>query len=140
MEKSFWLKKWEENQIGFHNNEFHPLLVSHLGKLGLKTPSRIFVPLCGKSLDLIYLASLGHQVIGLELSEKAILSFFTENKLDFEKKVHGPYNRYSCKNLNIKILQGDFFQLTTDYLGPIDFIYDRASLIALPSEMRKPYS
>jgi len=140
MEKSFWLKKWEENQIGFHTETVNDLLLAHLGKFNLQKYSNIFVPLCGKSLDLIYLENLGHRVIGVELSEKAVNSFFTENKLSFETKIEGDYTRYSCKDLKIEILQGDFFELNTNLIGPIDFIYDRASLIALPGDMRARYS
>jgi len=137
MEKSFWLKNWEENQIGFHMSSFNELLLAHIEKFNLKKESTIFVPLCGKSLDLIYLAKLGHRVIGVELSEKAVNDFFTENNLDFEKKKNG---RYICKNLKIDIIQGDFFEVSPEIIGPIDFIYDRASLIALPEEMRARYS
>lgn len=139
MEKSFWLKKWEENQIGFHNLGFNDLLLSHIDKFNLQN-SNIFVPLCGKSLDLIYLSGLGNQVIGIELSEKAIISFFEENDLAFETRKEGPFKRFSCKDPKIDILQGDIFELKPDLLGNIDFIYDRASLIALPSDMRVSYS
>ncbi len=79
MDKSFWLKNWEENQIGFHQSEFNALLVSHIDKFKLNKGSTIFVPLCGKSMDLIYLANLDCRVVGLELSEKAVNAFFTEN-------------------------------------------------------------
>lgn len=139
MEKSFWLKNWEENQIGFHMSAFNELLLAHIDKFNLKKESTIFVPLCGKSLDLIYFAKLGHRVIGLELSEKAVNAFFTENNLDFEIKTEGNYTHYVCKNLKIDIFQGDFFELKPEIIGPIDFIYDRASLIALPEEMRVRY-
>jgi thiopurine S-methyltransferase len=139
MEKSFWLKKWEENEIGFHYQDFNDLLTAHIGKFNLKN-SNIFVPLCGKSLDLIYLSQLGKQVIGVELSEKAIKSFFAENKLGFETRSDGPFKRYSCKELKIDIFQGDFFELNPDNIGKVDFIYDRASMIALPLDMRISYS
>jgi thiopurine S-methyltransferase len=140
MEKSFWLKNWEENQIGFHMDAFNELLLAHIEKFNLKKESSIFVPLCGKSLDLIYLAKFGHRVIGLELSDKAVNAFFSENNLDFEKKTDANYTHYLCKNFKIEIFQGDFFELKPEIIGPIDFIYDRASLIALPEEMRARYS
>jgi thiopurine S-methyltransferase len=139
MEKSFWLKKWEENEIGFHGLGFNDLLTAHIGKFNLKN-SNIFVPLCGKSLDLIYLSQIGKQVIGIELSDKAIKSFFAENKLGFDLRSDGPFKRYSCKDLKIDILQGDFFDLNPDIIGKVDFIYDRASMIALPLDMRISYS
>jgi len=140
MDKTFWQNKWEENQIGFHLSEFNELLLAHIEKFKLKKDSTIFVPLCGKSIDLIYLAKLGCRVIGIELSEIAVNAFFMENKLDFEKRLEGGHIRYICKNLKIEILQGDFFELNSELIGPIDFIYDRASLIALPEEMRTRYS
>ena len=52
MEASYWQQRWEINQIGFHGDEVNPLLVSHIGALGLDKGARLFLPLCGKTLDI----------------------------------------------------------------------------------------
>ena len=48
-----------------------------------KSGCSIFVPLCGKTLDLIWLNEKGHTVMGCELSEVAAKQFFEENKIPY---------------------------------------------------------
>lgn len=138
MEKQFWLKKWEDNIIGFHKESPNQLLVNFIQNLELTPNARVLIPLCGKSLDIEYLISKDYQVVGIELSEKAIIQLFQELNIipkikKLEKVIH-----YSTKNLDIFI--GDIFDITIQMLGPIDAIYDRAALIALPIEMRINYT
>ncbi len=140
MEKSFWLKKWENNEIGFHYLNVNELLLSYFDKFTLPKNPKTLVPLCGKSVDLLFFAKLGHFVTGVELSEKATNSFFQENGLEFVKTSVGSFNKYQSNNLKLEILQGDFFELDQKTIDPFDFIYDRASLIALPEDMRKIYA
>lgn len=140
MEKSFWVKNWEINNIGFHNSDYNELLLKHFDKFDLKKNSNIFVPLCGKSLDLIWLATKSHRVTGVEVSPLAVQGFFDENKLEFEKSIDGNFNRYSCSNPPVDILEGDFFDANKKVLGNVDFVYDRASIVALPSELRRKYT
>ena len=78
MDKSFWLQKWEKNTIAFHRSEANPSLVNHFDKLALAKGSRIFVPLCGKTLDIGWLLSKGYRVVGAELADMAIEQLFTE--------------------------------------------------------------
>ena len=79
MEADFWHNRWENNLTGFHLNEVNPHLKENWASMNMKSGTRIFVPLCGKSLDLIWLAEQGHQVVGVELSSLAIEAFYTEN-------------------------------------------------------------
>ena len=88
MNKEFWINKWQENSIGFHMEQTNPLLIDAYEKLSCKGCMFVFVPLCGKSKDLVWLASLGHKVIGIELSEKAILDFYSENNISFIIKIY----------------------------------------------------
>ena len=138
MQHDFWHQRWQNQQIGFHQSEINPFLLSHFQALGLQAGQRVFVPLCGKSLDMHWLLAQGIQVIGAELSQLAVDAFFTELKLAPEITQSGPLRHYRTEQ--IEILQGDFFALTQDQLGTVDAIYDRAALIALPDEMRKQYS
>lgn len=62
MEQSFWENKWARNEIGFHLPRPHPLLVRYWPTLSLSAESRVFVPLCGKALDLQYLLGKGHRL------------------------------------------------------------------------------
>jgi thiopurine S-methyltransferase len=95
------------------------------------------VPLCGKSLDLAWLASQGYKVAGAELSPLAVEQFFQEQGLTPSVRQAGPLKVFEAKG--IEIYAGDLFDLTPSLLGPIDAIYDRASLVALPPEMRVRY-
>jgi len=137
MQHDFWHQRWQNQQIGFHQGEINPFLLAHFQALGLQAGQRVFVPLCGKSLDMHWLLAQGLQVIGAELSQLAVDAFFTELKLSPEITPSGPLRHYRTEQ--IEIFQGDFFALTQDQLGIVDAIYDRAALIALPDEMRRQY-
>ncbi len=138
MDIQFWHDAWHNKEIGFDQKAVNPLLASHIKSLNLASEDSIFVPLCGKSIDMIWLLKQGYKVVGVELSEDAIEQFFAALKVKPEIWTDHSFKRYSA--YNIEILVGDFFKLTDDIVGPIDAIYDRASLVALPQEMRPDYS
>jgi len=138
MEASFWHNKWEINQIGFHQDETNPLLIKHLDQLGLKKGDRIFIPLCGKTVDIAWLLSEGYQVAGAELSELAIKQLFEALGVTPEISEAGSLIHYHAENIDIYV--GDIFDLSAEQLGQVDAIFDRAALVALPPEMRKRYA
>ncbi len=137
MKPEFWLQRWEENKIGFHLDEVNPHLIEHWPSLGIGPGFRVFVPLCGKSVDLSWLAEQGYFVEAIELSENAIEQFFAEQGIDYQREQKGDWLVFESDQ--IRIWCGDFFQLATEQLGPIDAVYDRAALIALPEELRANY-
>jgi thiopurine S-methyltransferase len=136
MENEFWIKKWDENQIGFHQDNYNQFLVNHWEAV-VKSPGAVLVPLCGKSRDLIYLSKRSKSVLGVELSEKAIVEFFYENELKYEKKEHTGFDIYNSGN--ISLIRGDLFTIPKDYFEGIDSVYDRACIVALPPELRSKY-
>jgi len=138
MQTGFWHNKWEKNQIGFHLSEANPLLIKYFSAVKLKQGSRIFLPLCGKSLDIAWLLALGYQVAGAELSAIAIDDLFRSLNLTPKITQKNTIMHYSA--LNIDVFVGDIFDVTPDILGKVDAIYDRAALVALPVEIRKKYS
>lgn len=138
MEASFWNEKWERGEINFHQSEANPLLTEHFEKLNLVKDSRVFLPLCGKTRDIAWLLAGGYRVAGAELSEHAISDLFKELGLDPEISKVGKLTRYSAKDIDIFV--GDIFDVSAEHLGPISAIYDRAALVALPSEMREQYT
>ena len=137
MEPEFWRQRWQENKIGFHLDEVNPYLIEHWPRLGVKSPARVFVPLCGKSMDLAWLAAQGYEVEAVEVSELAVEQFFAEQEMAYERQEADGWISYRAANL--RIWCGDFFELTKQQLGLIDAVYDRASLIALPISMRSQY-
>ena len=138
MDASFWHQKWADNNIAFHNSEVNPLLVKHFGTLFLKKGSRVFVPLCGKTLDIAWLLSQGYCVAGAELSKVAIDQLFAELGVIPDVAEHGEVTHYSATDIDIFV--GDIFNLSADMLGAVDAVYDRAALVALPREMRDRYT
>ena len=138
MDTEFWIERWKQQQIGFHQNEINDYLKKYWDQARARYPdSQVFVPLCGKSRDMIWLREQGHEVLGIELSELAVKDFFAENQLDFEHSEHPHFKPYVSDN--IELLHGDFFSLQKDDLSASHLVYDRASLVALPPEMRQRY-
>ncbi|TGN09683.1 thiopurine S-methyltransferase [Leptospira ilyithenensis] len=138
MDASFWHKKWGKNEIAFHEREANPLLVKYFKKLSLAEGSRVFVPLCGKTLDIPWLLSNGYRVAGAELSKIAIEQLFLELDVAPKISVVGEVDHYSAENIDIFV--GDIFHLSDKILRPVDAIYDRAALVALPETMRNRYT
>ncbi len=132
-----WLQCWRDQDTDFHQTEVNPLLSRFWPGLGLAQGSRVFVPLCGKSLDMLWLARQGHEVIGIELSPVAVHAFFHENGLLPEQSQVGPFTLWQHGDLSI--LCGDFFALDKSHLGSFDTVYDRAALTALPEDIRTLY-
>ena len=115
MDSDFWLQRWHEGQIGFHQDVVMPLLEQHWDEFGLPATGCILVPLTGKSLDMLRLAARGHRVIGVELSALAVSQFFTEH--DLHPKSHDSrYGRYHVAG-NIELICGDVFDLDVEILA-----------------------
>ena len=145
MNPEFWRTRWQEKRIGFNQSEVNPSLIKYFSDLELPTGSRVLVPLCGKSIDMVWLAAQGYGVVGIELVESAVREFFVEQAIAYTITEHS-------KNANIKCYQGqlleqtielwvaDIFTLDSNNIGHIDAGYDRAALIAMPTELRPQYS
>lgn len=138
MEVEFWHDRWENNLIGFHLDEINPYLKEYWPALNVKAGARVFVPLSGKTHDLIWLAEQGYEVVAIELSLVAVEAFFSENNLTAEKTKKESLEFWQSGN--ITLICGNFFALTRELLGKIDAIYDRAALVALPANMRQAYA
>ena len=72
MEEAFWQARWAQGQIGFHLQEVNPYLQQHWPSLSIAPGSQVLVPLCGKSLDMAWLAGQGLRVLGVELADRAV--------------------------------------------------------------------
>ena len=137
MEPEFWHQRWQENRIGFHQDKATPLMLKHWPSLDVAPGSRVFVPLAGKSQDMLWFAAQGYRVLGVELSQLAVEQFFTENDLPYTI-TESPYGRH-YRSGEIELVCGDAFGLDPALLATCDAVFDRAALIALPPEMRKRY-
>lgn len=139
MNAEFWLAKWRQNEIGFHTPCPHHALVQYFSRLGLAPGGRIFVPLCGKTLDIHWLLEQGYKVVGVELSRLAVEQLFAE--LGIQPAVFSLSPEIMVfEGPDIKIFVADIFVLTHAILGPVDAVYDRAALVALPEDIRVRYA
>ncbi|MEX2396947.1 MAG: thiopurine S-methyltransferase, partial [Balneolales bacterium] len=128
---------WNKNKTGFHASEINEHLERYWNFIGIEPKSLVFVPLCGKSLDMVWLAEQGYKVLGVEASEKACLLFFEQASLDYSIFTAGDFKVY--KGVNIEIWCGDFFKLRKKDLPDFNAVYDRAALVAMPPGKRPAY-
>jgi len=136
---AFWHERWENNQLGFHQQEINGSLVEHWPALSLRANAPVFVPLCGKSLDMRWLHDAGHPVIGVEISPIACRNFFDEAGIPFTvDALPGGLECYAGENYQLYC--GDLFALKAKHLAHVEAVFDRASLIALPPDTRKRYA
>lgn len=138
MERDFWLARWQDNQIAFHEGEPNALLVAHFAALGVPAGGRILVPLCGKSHDMHWLCGQGLRVVGAELSRLAVEQFFAEMGVTPVVSPVGRLERFEAGCVTLFV--GDIFDLERETLGLVDAVYDRAALVALPMPMRERYA
>lgn len=138
MQREFWLERWRTQQIGFHQPEVNGWLKKYWPELGVPKDAGVFVPLCGKTLDLHWLAARGHSVFGVELAESAVRDFFREAGLPIRLDREPDLLRFSHDS--ITIFCGDVMELTVLHLRGVKAVYDRAALIALPPTMRPHYA
>lgn len=136
MKAEFWQERWSRQEIGFHRKQVHPLLVQFFDRLKPEHHS-IFVPLCGKSIDMVWLADHGLHVVGSELSKLAVSTFFEENKLTQDVLSSEPLQGFRSER--VLLWQGDYFALLASHLNGASCFYDRAALVALPADMRIRY-
>lgn len=137
MEAQFWMDRWGAGNIGFHRPSFNEHLLEFWPQVDVAPGATVFVPLCGKSLDLHWLAEQGHTVVGNEVVELAVEDFFKEAEMDPKRESCGALERFS--HGGVSILCGDFFALTAEDLKGVTAWYDRAAQVALPAEMREAY-
>lgn len=138
MDNDYWLQRWRDNQIGFHQAAVTPLLEAHWNALALPEGATVLVPLAGKSVDMDWLAARGHRVVGVEISELAVQQFFAERAItpDIHEDASGIHHRAGA----VDLVLGDAFTLDDALLTACDAVYDRAALIALPPELRRRYA
>ncbi|TXD96075.1 thiopurine S-methyltransferase [Psychrobacter frigidicola] len=145
MNPEFWQERWQEKRIGFNQSDVNPLLIKYFTALGLPVGSRVFVPLCGKSIDMVWLAAQGYDVVGIELVASAVQEFFAEQGIKptiTEPTANPAIKCYqsSLSGQTLALWVADIFALTSENVGHVDAVYDRAALIAMPEDMRPKYS
>ncbi len=137
MQPDFWHERWALRQIGFHQEEINAHLQQFWPALGIAPGGHVFVPLCGKSADMLWLRAQGYAITGVEISPLAVQAFFSDNGLAVTVRQQGRFEVYEADG--IRLFCGDFFDLAPENLAGLHAVYDRAALVALPPEMRAAY-
>ena len=138
MDHEFWQERWTSGQIAFHQPQPNETLKTLWPTLNLDRNAKVFVPLCGKSLDILWLREQGHRIMGVELSQLAVDAFFEENSLERTTEQRGQF--HISRSEGIEIWCGDFFALPPDRIGDTNVVFDRGALVALPPDLRACYA
>jgi thiopurine S-methyltransferase len=138
MHQEYWINKWQTGDTRFNESNPHRYLVKYFNKIVTRKNNNVFVPLCGKSIDMTWLLEHQQKVIGVELSDIPVNDFFSENKL--EKHIESTKSFTVYKNPSCTIYTGNIFDLRPEHLKDVNAVYDRGAFIALPPEtMRQQY-
>ncbi len=137
-DREAWLVRWREGRTGFHLEQVNPFLVKYGERLLPAGGERVFVPLCGKTLDIGWLLDRGHPVVGVELAEEAVTVLFEGLGLQAKVTEQGGVPCYAAGNL--EVLVADLFSVDPSDLGSFHGIWDRAALIALRESDRRRYA
>lgn len=137
MQSEFWHERWSSGRIGFHLDKVNPLLQRSWQQLNAAGEGRVLVPLCGKSLDMLWLREQGHEITGVELSDLACSAFFSEQGVEVQEQQVGDFTVRRMAGLDLYC--GDFFSLPQEHFDSVSWVYDRAALVAFPPQMRKQY-
>jgi thiopurine S-methyltransferase len=140
MKAEYWLQRWREGRTGWHHESVMPLLEQRWETLGVARGTRVLVPLCGKSLDMLWLAQQGMRVLGIEISPLAVEAFLDENRLHASRTEAADGVHYRITNAlgagEIELINGDVFGIASGMFEECHAFYDRAALIAFPAPMR----
>jgi len=152
-DKEFWNNRWVKNAIEFHRPVPNDVLLQSLQYWtpvsDKSTAPVVFIPLCGKTLDLLYLAQQGYRVCGVEFIQRAAEDFFNEHinevgRMKTEQRTSDCLV-LSSEKLPIIIYVCDIFHpelrhfIQEDHHAPVSHIWDRGSFVAINPNDRLRY-
>lgn len=135
--QNFWQQHWSDGQTAFHLDDIHPDLQVFLPVLSLELGDTVFVPLCGRTLDIGYLLNVGYNVIAIEMVEYAVQQLF--NQLSIVPEVSGWKQGKCYRADHLTVYVGNYFDLSSDECAEVSAIYDRAALAAMPYKLQQRY-
>lgn len=134
-EDKFWHQAWEDGRTRFHLSEYNTNLVKFFPSYSFKQKNSCLVPLCGKTLDMHFLADHFENVVGVDIVKMPLEQFFSDHQINSHEE---PKNK-SINGRNITLYERDFLNDNLAELKQFDFIYDRASLVAIEPKLRPKY-
>uniref|UniRef100_A0A3P8TNB9 thiopurine S-methyltransferase n=1 Tax=Amphiprion percula TaxID=161767 RepID=A0A3P8TNB9_AMPPE len=139
-----WEESWKKDNIGFHMDHVNPMLANNIDKVvNGRKGVRFFFPLCGKAVDMKWLADRGHSVVGVEICEKAVRQFFEENNMTYSEEAAGGVpgaKVFKNSEKSISLYQCDLYNFSSSVEGQFGAIWDRGSLVAINPQDREKYA
>uniref|UniRef100_S4R8E2 thiopurine S-methyltransferase n=2 Tax=Petromyzon marinus TaxID=7757 RepID=S4R8E2_PETMA len=140
----YWQGAWQRRQIGFHDPNVHEKLIKYLDAMRSgRAKLRVFLPLCGKAVDMKWLADLGHEVVGVEGVESAIVEFFSEQNVEFRRQTVPSLpdgELFQSLDGKMSVYRCDFFNFTSAVAGRFDAMWDRGGLVAINASDRERFA
>jgi len=166
-----WHGRWEELKLGWQMEEVHPIVLKYgdrrrqelvvnescdassqsAGGGDDDAKIRWLFPLCGKTVDMAYLAKkeTTDEVVGVDGIRRALEEFSKshpdlnmqwETTTPLSDEESFPVSHERLKGDSVTLLKGDFFALTTEIAGGhFDVVLDRASMVAIDPSLRAQY-
>lgn len=140
-----WRKSWQDgDSTFFHSDNLSPIFLKMKEEIiNGKDHAKVFVPFCGKVLEMKWLAENGHVVVGVEVSEDGIKQFFEENKLPYITKeiqtVSGTLYECTDKTMCLKLYCCSFYDFKPEVENNFDAVWDSAAFQASNKADRKQY-
>lgn len=136
---NFWEERWQNDKTGWHNDAVNEHLKKHRNILFQNKAPTLFIPLCGKTLDMWWLYEQGATIIGVDLVRKALEDYCTEQSIQAIEDTTKP-DLFMLKVKNHTLIHDDVLNVTSNKIGHVDGIFDRAALVALPLTLRQRYA
>ncbi|SMO33975.1 thiopurine S-methyltransferase [Fodinibius sediminis] len=118
--------------------EVYAPLTRYWSRLQLPKQARVLVPLCGKAHDLDWLADQGYHVIGAEAAQRPLMEVMERSNASFVRTESHGFTVYRSESM--ELWHGNFLKLPIPPTAPIDAIYDKTSIVALPPAMREQHA
>ena len=150
---SYWSERWHQDDAFWHQQEVNAHLLHNLHALdAVKATAppgrrpRIFVPLCGASVDMLYLHQQGWHVVGLDAVEQPLRSFVHDHQPHLQHVRDVPVSQGSgvvhIAAEHLDLFGVDYFSadVTAALLGgAVDAVWDRGSFVAIGVKQREAY-
>ncbi|XP_033756355.1 probable thiopurine S-methyltransferase [Pecten maximus] len=138
-----WLNNWEGDCTPWHMSDVHEGLARYY-KVLVNKPSvqnKIFLPLCGKSVDIKWLADRGNEVVGVEAAEMGLVEFFAEQNIEYSVEAAASVKGklFRSRDNKIRLYCCDIFDFSASVECGFSGVWDRGSIEALEFEDRKRY-
>lgn len=132
-----WSRIWRDGTPAFHLNDVHPFARHLLGvaRLPADHALQVLLPMCGKSVDLLYFAKAGAYTVGVEFSKEAI-SQFSNEITPLRAPTASSHNAMEYSNLHI--WQGDMLRFASQ--EKFHLIFDRGGVTVLDQRQAVQYA